>query len=190
MPSTTPGFCSLAGSNVLTCPACRRLNGSGGGCRAANGSGGGTVGADRQGGVGRVSQDLLLLLQLPGHAAAILPAGLAHVLALPRRAFGQVIAEIVAAGAQLETHLLAIGRVLQVLGEIAHPALRFLVDADDLDLVGHPGAAPLVAQHGRHDADRRHAFDVVAGDPADLLHVPVGVAHALQRARFRRPRRR
>ena len=46
------------------------------------------------------------------------------------------------------------------------------------------GAAPLVAQHGRHDADRRHAFDIVAGDAADLLHMPVGVAHALHRAAF------
>ena len=62
--------------------------------------------------------------------------------------------------------------------------MRFLLDADHVHLVGDPGAAPLVAQHGRHDADRRHAVDVVAGDLPDLLHVPVGVAHAFQRAAF------
>ena len=185
MPSTTPGFCSFDGSNVLPCSSGLPLERVGRRLplrqtvRAGEPSNRSSSGA----GAGALQHSLLLLL-LAGHAAAIGPAGPAHVLALPRRAVGQVIVGVVAAVAEVETHFLAIGRVLQVLGKIAHLALRLLVDADHLDLVGHPRAAPLVAQHGRHDADRRHAFDIVAGDPPDLLHVPVGVAHALQRSAF------
>ena len=91
---------------------------------------------------------------------------------------------VVAVFAQLEAQLLAVFRMLQVVAEIAHLGVRLLVDADEVHLPRHPLAADLKAEHGRHDDRWRHAGDRVAGDAADLVHVPIRIVKAVHPVAF------
>ena len=79
-----------------------------------------------------------------GHRAAVRPAGVAHLLPLRRSVPAVVVADVVAALAEFEKigrGRPAVLRVLQVLAEVAHAALRRLVNADQLHLPRDPGAA-------------------------------------------------
>ena len=118
MPSTTPVCCCLAGSKLVL-----------GRLRARRTDRPAAIGRRR---IGRRSRGCGRLLA--GHRrvvcrtlvcskllacdrlAAVLPAGVVHLRPLGRVGAGLMVADVVAAFAQLETHLLAVLRVLQDTG--------------------------------------------------------------------------
>ena len=114
--------------------------------------------------------------------AAPRPTGVFHLRPLAGVGSTLMIENIVATVAELEARRLAIRRVLQVAAEIAHLALRLLVDADQLHLAGDRIAAILKIEHRRHDDRGGHPFDVVADHLADLLFMPAGVGEAVETA--------
>ena len=95
-----------------------------------------------------------------------------------------VIHRVVTLGSEIETQLLAIGRVLQVFAEVTHGPLRLGIDADQLNRARDRLVANLEVQHGRHDHRRRHRFNVIARNLADRFHVPVGVSETVHRSGF------
>ena len=89
-----------------------------------------------------------------------------------------VVADVVAALAELEQLAVAARRLAGCCKYVLKSltlALRGLVDADQLHLPGDPVAAVLKAEHRRHHHRGRHGLDLVAGDLANLLLVPLGV---------------
>ena len=129
-------------------------------------------------------QHLLVATLLIGSPAAPLPAGRYHIGSLGRFIAKLVVMGIVLALAKLEGEALTVGRMLQVLGEIADPCVSLFIDADEHDLPRALLAVELEAEDGRRVNCRRHAGNRVAGDAADLLHVPGGVRKTLGGVRF------
>ena len=102
-------------------------------------------------------EHLLVATLLIGSPAAPLPAGRYHIGSLGRFIAKLVVMGIVLALAKLEGEALTVGRMLQVLGEIADPRVSLFIDADEHDLPRALLAVELEAEDGRRVNCRRHA---------------------------------